>query len=46
MAPDGRVRKGFLNVWFRAMVGDAQRNFHHRYASRSDALAVDHPRSQ
>src|SRR5947209_4130150 len=36
----------FLKVWFRAMVGDAQRNFHHRYAGRSGALAVDHPQSQ
>jgi transposase len=34
--------KEFLKVWFRAMVGDAQRNFHHRYAGRSGALAVDH----
>jgi hypothetical protein len=32
-----------LKVWFGAILGDAPRNFHHRYAGRSGVLAVDHP---
>jgi len=39
-------KKQFLRVWFCAIVGDAQRNFHHRYTGGSGALAVDHPGSQ